>query len=131
MSQETVTTSRMPWAAEHACTADTKSLVRELLTRIGDKWTMLVVGTLSAGPLRFSALQSEINGISHRMLTVTLRALERDGLVTRSVYAEVPPRVEYELTGVGATLIEPLGAVIRWAEGNQGHVAGSRAEFDA
>jgi DNA-binding HxlR family transcriptional regulator len=122
---------RLPWAPQHACTADTKSLVRDMLTRIGDKWTMLVVGTLASGPLRFSALQAEINGISHRMLTVTLRALERDGLVTRSVFAEVPPRVEYELTETGATLIEPLGAVISWAEGHQVHVAASRALFDA
>ncbi|BDZ48458.1 transcriptional regulator [Frondihabitans sucicola] len=119
------------WPDDRVCSADQKGLVREMLTRIGDKWTTLVITTLARGPLRFSALLGEINGLSHRMLTVTLRALERDGLVTRTVYAEVPPRVEYTLTDLGVTLIAPLGTIVDWVEGHQGQVAASRAEFDA
>lgn len=120
-----------PWSHERTCSVDQKALTREMLTRIGDKWTMLVVATLSGGPVRFSAILTEITGLSHRMLTVTLRALERDGLVVRTVYAEVPPRVEYELTGLGATLIEPLEAVIAWTERHEGEVVGNRARFDS
>jgi DNA-binding HxlR family transcriptional regulator len=119
------------WRAEHVCTADQKSLTREILTRLGDKWTMLVVSTLADGPERFTALLAGINGISHRMLTVTLRALERDGLVTRTAYAEVPPRVEYELTPLGMTLIEPLVAVIDWVDGHHTEVRAKRDAFDA
>lgn len=133
MPQETATeTPAAPgWPLERACSAGQKTLVREMLTRIGDKWTMLVISTLAEGPLRFSALLGEINGISHRMLTVTLRALQRDGVVTRTAYAEVPPRVEYELTPLGATLIVPLAALIDWVEGHQHEVAASRSRFDA
>ncbi|AMM22164.1 hypothetical protein AX769_01400 [Frondihabitans sp. PAMC 28766] len=121
----------LQWQAEHVCSADQKSLTREILTRLGDKWTMLVVSTLAAGPQRFGSLLAQINGLSHRMLTVTLRALERDGLVSRTAYAEVPPRVEYELTPLGGTLIEIVGTVIDWVDGHQGEVRENRAAFDA
>ena len=86
-----------------------------VLDRIGDKWTVMVVGALSKGPMRFNALLRLIDGVSHRMLTLTLRGLERDGLVKRTVYASVPPKVEYELTAVGASLVKPIRALSEWA----------------
>lgn len=88
---------------------------RALLDRIGDRWTVLVVGSLADGPLRFSAIARRVQGVSQKMLTQTLRALEADGLVTRTQYPEIPPRVEYELTATGHTLREPLRALEEWA----------------
>lgn len=90
----------------------------QVLDRIANKWTILVVGSLSHGPLRFNALRRLIDGVSHRMLTLTLRGLERNGLVRRTVYATVPPQVEYALTPVGHSLIEPLRVLAAWAEEN-------------
>jgi DNA-binding HxlR family transcriptional regulator len=89
---------------------------RQALDRIADKWTVLVIGMLEQNPKRFSDLQRAIKGISQKMLTQTLRTLERDGLVTRTVYAQVPPRVDYELTPLGRTLIDPIRAIREWAE---------------
>src|SRR3990167_6094647 len=89
-----------------------------VLDRIGDKWTVMVVGALSKGPVRFNALMRLIDGVSHRMLTLTLRGLEQDGLVKRTVYPTVPPKVEYQLTEVGRSLIEPLSALTLWAQTN-------------
>src|SRR5918999_6412286 len=89
---------------------------RTSLARIANKWTAMVVIALSAGPMRFRDLRTGVDGISAKVLTETLRDLERDGLVTRHVYGEVPPRVEYELTPLGRTLHEPLLALSRWAE---------------
>ena len=106
-------------------------VIRDILSRIGEKWSMLVIVTLRDGRLRFTELQQHIPGISQRMLTLTLRQLERDGLVERTVHAEVPPRVEYELTAVGATLIEPAAAFAGWAIANQEVIEASRAAFDA
>ncbi|TGO03908.1 winged helix-turn-helix transcriptional regulator [Serinibacter arcticus] len=88
---------------------------RALLDRIGDRWTVLVVGSLAEGPLRFSAIARRVQGVSQKMLTQTLRALEADGLVTRTQYPQIPPRVEYELTATGHTLREPLRALEEWA----------------
>ncbi|MBN9213914.1 MAG: transcriptional regulator [Microbacterium sp. SCN 70-200] len=105
--------------------------IRELLDRVGDKWTLLVIGTLSSGVLRFSELQRHIPGISQRMLTQTLRNLERDGLVTRTLHAEVPPRVEYELTPLGRTLIGPAAALANWAVDTQADIAAARDAYDA
>jgi DNA-binding HxlR family transcriptional regulator len=90
--------------------ADCRAL-GQVLDRIGDKWTIMVVGALSHGPLRFNALMRRIGGVSHRMLTLTLRGLERDGLVRRTPFATIPPRVDYELTPLGHSLIEPLSAL--------------------
>jgi DNA-binding HxlR family transcriptional regulator len=104
--------------------------VREIMDRVGDKWTMLVVSTLAPGTLRFTDIKRQIPGISQRMLTLTLRQLERDGLVERTVHAEVPPRVEYELTGIGRTLIEPVDALARWAIENHPAIRAHRAAFD-
>lgn len=103
---------------------------RRLLDRIGDRWTVLVVGTLDNGPRRFSEIRRSVAGVSQKMLTQTLRGLERDGLVTRTVYAEVPPRVEYELTPAGRTLREPLKALERWAIEHFGQVAASWEHYD-
>lgn len=88
---------------------------RRILDRIGDRWTVLVVGALDGGALRFSELLRRVEGISQKMLTQTLRELERDGLVSRTVQAQVPVRVDYELTDAGRTLREPLHALERWA----------------
>lgn len=98
-----------------------------VLDRIGDKWTIMVVGALSKGPMRFNALLRLIEGISHRMLTLTLRGLEQDGLIKRTVYPTVPPKVEYQLTEVGNSLIEPLNTLSSWAEKNQPTIEAARA----
>ncbi|MGR6917996.1 winged helix-turn-helix transcriptional regulator [[Actinomadura] parvosata] len=98
-----------------------------MLDRIGDKWTVLTIGTLSAGPLRYSDLQASIPGISQRMLTQTLKHLERDGLITRTAYAEVPPRVEYELTELGRSLMGAVTAMAGWAAAHHGEIARNRA----
>ncbi|GAA5033335.1 winged helix-turn-helix transcriptional regulator [Microbacterium fluvii] len=105
--------------------------IRDVLDRIGDKWSLLVIGTLRDERLRFSELQRHIPGISQRMLTLTLRQLERDGLITRTVHAEVPPRVEYELTELGATLIEVATALAEWAIARHPLIEQSRAAYDA
>lgn len=104
--------------------------VMRLLDRIGDKWTVMVVGVLSRGPQRFNAIQREIEGLSHRMLTITLRGLERDGLVNRTAFATIPPKVEYELTQLGWSLLEPLQAMAAWAFRNQPVVEAAQAAFD-
>jgi len=105
--------------------------IRGILDRIGDKWTLLVVATLDGERLRFTELQQRIPGISQRMLTRTVRHLERDGLVARTVFAEVPPRVEYELTPTGRTLIEPAVALAEWAVDHNPHVERSQDAYDA
>jgi DNA-binding HxlR family transcriptional regulator len=102
---------------------------RRLLDRIGDRWTVLIVGALDDGPQRFSALATRVAGISQKMLTQTLRSLERDGLVTRTVYPEVPPRVEYELTALGRSLQVPLRALEEWAIENMTEVVEHNAEY--
>ena len=104
---------------------------RVVLDRIGDKWTVLVVLLLADGPTRFSELRERIGGVAPKVLTQTLRRLERDGILDRTVYAEVPPRVEYELTKVGRSLIEPITILSDWAETNVGAIARSRERFDA
>ena len=118
---------------ESACRAGGHAeAIRDVLSHVGDKWTLLIVGALAVGVrLRFTELQRHIPGISQRMLTVTLRHLERDGLVRRTTYAEVPPRVEYELTEIGTTLIEPARALGRWATNSYVTVLDSRERFDA
>ena len=103
---------------------------REILDRIGDRWTVLVVSSLEAGPMRFSELSRHIEGISQKMLTQTLRGLERDGLATRTVHAAVPPRVDYELTQLGRTLTGLLAALDGWARTHMADVQTSRARYD-
>lgn len=110
------------------CTAwpEDSAFIREVLDRIGDKWTVLVVSTLGAGPLRYSDLQASVPGISQRMLTVTLKELERDGLVTRTAYPEVPPRVVYELTDLGRSLLAAVMSLAGWAADHHGTIAAHR-----
>ncbi|WP_242882134.1 winged helix-turn-helix transcriptional regulator [Actinomadura litoris] len=106
---------------------ESSAFIREVLDRIGDKWTVLTISTLGAGSLRYSDLQASIPGISQRMLTQTLKHLERDGLVTRTAYAEVPPRVEYALTDLGRSLIDAVMAMADWAVTHHGEIASNRA----
>lgn len=105
-------------------------IVRDVLGRLGDKWTLMVILCLGSGPLRFNAMQRAVVGISHRMLTVTLRKLERDGLVSRTVYPEVPPHTEYELTELGVSFTEPVMAIANWAIAAQPHIEQNRQRFD-
>jgi DNA-binding HxlR family transcriptional regulator len=101
--------------------------VREVLDRLGDKWSLLVIGTLRAGPLRFGELEQAIAGISQRMLTLTVKHLVEDGLVARTAYAEVPPRVEYELTELGRTLVPLVMALAEWAMANHEQINANRS----
>jgi DNA-binding HxlR family transcriptional regulator len=104
--------------------------VNDILSTIGDKWTVLIVVTLSKGPMRFNEIRRAVGGISQRMLTLTLRGLERDGFATRTVFPTVPPRVDYALTELGKTLIAPLATIASWAIAHQEEVADARANFD-
>ncbi|WP_329571308.1 winged helix-turn-helix transcriptional regulator [Streptomyces sp. NBC_01361] len=104
--------------------------VRQILDRVADKWSLLVIALLEHRRLRFTQLRREIDGISQRMLTVTLRQLERDGLVKRTVHPVVPPRVEYELTPLGGTLHETIRSLVTWTEHHQGEIAAARAAYD-
>jgi DNA-binding HxlR family transcriptional regulator len=122
-------TDSMPTMAV-LCTSQDPSLFRSLLSRIGDKWTLLVIGVLGDERKRFTELAEIIPGISRRMLTVTLRALERDGLVARTVYAEVPPRVEYELTALGQSLQVVALSMGDWVSEHQHAITLHRHQFD-
>jgi DNA-binding HxlR family transcriptional regulator len=110
---------------EHNCKA-----VNDILSTIGDKWTVKIVMTLANGPKRFNELRREVGDISQRMLTLSLRGLERDGLATRTVYPTVPPRVDYALTELGKTLIEPIKSIAEWAIEHRDEVADARTNFD-
>ncbi|WP_405931318.1 winged helix-turn-helix transcriptional regulator [Streptomyces sp. NBC_00827] len=105
--------------------------VRQILDRIADKWSLLVIALLEQRVLRFTELRREIDGVSQRMLTVTLRQLERDGLVKRTVHAVVPPRVEYELTPLGGTLHATIQSLVTWTEVHRGEIASARVAYDS
>ncbi|HEX4829220.1 MAG TPA: helix-turn-helix domain-containing protein [Xanthobacteraceae bacterium] len=105
--------------------------VSEVLARVGDKWTVLVVSTLGEGPKRFNELRRALGSISQRMLTLTLRCLERDGLVTRTVFPTIPPRVDYALTKLGHSLLEPVSSLGLWARQNRSAIHDARRRFDA
>jgi DNA-binding HxlR family transcriptional regulator len=105
--------------------------VREVLNRVGDKWTVLIVSLLGEKPHRFSELKRAIEGISQRMLTLTLRGLERDGLVTRSVEPTIPPKVEYALTDLGRTLLVPVHALAQWALDHRVPIHEAQRKYDA
>lgn len=105
--------------------------VRNVLDRVGDKWSMLILIALAAGPSRFSALARGVPDISKRMLTQTLRDLERDGFVARRVFPTKPPSVEYRLTALGIALLDPLARLVRWAEASHPAIQEARACFDA
>lgn len=126
--QRTIAVRRGPcahWPAE------SEEIIRDVLDRAGDKWSMLVIVTLKDGSLRYTDLQRTIPGISQRMLTLTLRQLQRDGLITRTAYAEVPPRVEYALTTLGTTLHEVVVSLIDWAGTHHNEIRDNRTRFDA
>jgi len=105
--------------------------VQSVLARVGDKWSVLIVALPGDGPKRFNEIKRLVNGISQRMLTLPLRGLERDGLVTRTVFPTVPPRVDYELTELGRSLWEPVDALGAWARAHQGEIESARQRFDA
>ena len=104
---------------------------RVVLDRIGDKWTVLVIGSLEGGSLRFSELRARIGGVAPKVLTQTLRAMERDGLLTRTVHAQVPPRVDYELTPLGDSLTGPIATLTDWAETHLTQILASRESYDS
>ncbi len=116
----------MPSPKTEGCQA-----TRGILDRVGDKWSFYIIATLANGTKRFNELKSEIDGISQRMLTLTLRGLERDGLITRTIYPTIPPRVDYELTALGMTLLEPVMSLVKWADANQRAISEARTHFDA
>jgi DNA-binding HxlR family transcriptional regulator len=123
---DTNTAVRAPEASNShaACKAEV-----ETLARIGDKWTVMVVGALSKGPIRYNEIRRRVEGISQRMLTLTLKGLEQDGLVTRTMYPTIPPRVDYELTKLGRKLIVPLKALSKWARENRPAMLAAREAF--
>lgn len=104
--------------------------MREVLDRVGDKWSVLIIVLLGQRTHRFNELHRSIEGISQRMLTLTVRNLERDGLVKRTVYPTVPPRVDYELTDLGRTLLVPLAALADWADAHRGDIQAARDAHD-
>jgi DNA-binding HxlR family transcriptional regulator len=104
--------------------------VASILARVGDKWSVFVIMLLGDGPRRFNEIKRMVGGISQRMLTLTLRGLERDGLVTRTVFPTIPPRVDYELTDLGRGLWQPVEALGKWAHDHQSEIEGARARFD-
>lgn len=116
--------------AEHGHNPDACPAVREVLNRVGDKWSVLVVSMLGQGPKRFGELRRATEGISQRMLTLTLRGLERDGLVTRTVEATIPPKVEYELTDLGRTLLVPVHALAQWALEHRMRIHEAQQRYD-
>jgi DNA-binding HxlR family transcriptional regulator len=127
----------MAMARRHAepatLTAHHDCAFREMLGRVGDKWSLLVIAMLEQRPTqraRFSELKRSIPGISQRMLTATLRSLERDGLLTRHIYAEVPPRVEYELTPLGKRFMQPVRVLVAWLQMNWSAIRAARERFD-
>lgn len=103
---------------------------REILDRVGDKWSLSVIETLCDGPLRFNELKKQVEGISQRMLTLTLRHLERDGLVTRTMFATIPPRVDYELTPLGFKLLKPVTELVDWLRENNEEIEAAQKSFD-
>lgn len=105
-------------------------MVREILDRVGDKWSLYIIAMLKDGPVRFNELRRQIDGISQRMLTLTLRGLERDGLVTRTLFPTVPPRVDYALTDMGRTLLVPVMGLVIWANANQDLIREARIRYD-
>jgi DNA-binding HxlR family transcriptional regulator len=104
---------------------------RAVLQRVGDKWSMYVIDLLGQGTMRFSELHRSIDGITARMLTVTLRGLERDGIVTRTIHPVIPPRVEYDLTPMGLTLLDAIGQLVTWADSHLPEISAAQAAYDA
>jgi DNA-binding HxlR family transcriptional regulator len=114
-----------------SCNSPEATEIRQILNRVGDKWSILVIAMLDQGTRRFTELRRDIEGISQRMLALTLRQLERDGLVVRTVYPVVPPKVEYALTDLGSTLLESVRGLVSWATEHRGQVVAARVAYDA
>jgi DNA-binding HxlR family transcriptional regulator len=114
-----------PASESSACRA------REVLQRVGDKWSVYVIGLLGQGTMRFSELHRSIDGITARMLTVTLRGLERDGIVTRTIHPVIPPRVDYTLTPMGQTLLDTINRLVTWTDSHLPEIGAARAAYDA
>ena len=125
MSDSHLLETKSPWDVFNS-----RCPTRQVLDRIADKWTVLVIRKLSRGTLRFAQLRRSVDGISQKVLTNKLRGLERDGIVTRRIYASVPPRVEYTLTDLGRSLCELVAGICGWAEANIEHVQEARAIYD-
>jgi DNA-binding HxlR family transcriptional regulator len=121
---------RAMWTAPPDAADAGKCPVRDVLDRIGDAWSLLVILQLWPGPVRFNALKRSIGDVSQRMLAVTLRHLERDGLVSRHVIATTPPQVEYALTDLGRSLVQPIGALAQWATDSHGAIKAARKRYD-
>lgn len=113
------------WDAREDCD------VRQILDRVADKWSLLVISLLAERTMRFGELVRQIDGVSKKMLTVTLRNLERDGLIHREIFPEIPPRVEYRLSPLGGTLLGTIQSLVGWVEEHQAQVARARQAFDA
>ena len=127
MAQEgTVLSEAHNFVPENTLSATDCKGLAEVLASVGDKWTIMVVGALSKGPLRYNEIQRRVSGISQRMLTLTLKRLETDGIVLRTLYPSVPPRVDYELTELGQTLRGALGPLHQWAARNKAVIAENR-----
>src|SRR3954453_8268399 len=124
-------TSRSPRHIRDTDPGEPECEVRTILDRIADKWSLLVICVLADGTKRFSVLRREIDGISQRMLTLTLRQLEREGLLSRTVFPVVPPRVDYELTELGATLLDTIQALVAWAGKHGNEIRQARDAYDA
>lgn len=122
--------ARMPGAPESLCDGETHEQVKDLLTLVSDRWTLSVIAALEGGPQRFSTIQALVDGVSHRMLSKTLRCLLRDGMVTRTAYAEMPPRVEYELTLLGQKLVGLVRGLVDWTQSHGPDVRANRERFD-
>ena len=114
-----------------AARGPTSCRAREVLQRVGDKWSMYAIDLLGQGTMRFTELHRAIDGITARMLTVTLRGLERDGIVTRTIHPVIPPRVEYALTPMGRTLLDSIGRLVTWADSHLPEIEAARAAYDA
>ena len=123
--EHTEVTVELPDPESEDCRA-----VSSVLARVGDKWSVLIIVLLGDGPKRFNEIKRIVGGISQRMLTLTLRGLERDGLVTRTQFPTIPPRVDYELTELGRSLWEAVKPLGEWAQGHVQHIASARAAFD-
>jgi DNA-binding HxlR family transcriptional regulator len=117
--------------SRHGADPEVRDAISDVLARIGDKWSLLIVSTLGEGPLRFNELRRQVTDISQKMLSSTLKVLERDGLVSRTVVPSVPPQVEYALTDLGRELLRPVSALAEWTAANTGRIIAARAEYDA
>jgi DNA-binding HxlR family transcriptional regulator len=113
------------------CNSEGAQEIKRILSRVGDKWSLLVITLLGERAMRFNELRREVDDISQRMLTLTLRNLERDGLVSRTVYPTIPPKVEYELTGLGSTLLDTIQSLVNWTISHREDIASAREAYDA